>query len=95
VTAVEPALLQRRVKTGLISSGVVLFGGVKESGMGREGSSYGIDDWLELQVLSDRRHRRDGVLAASLRSASDRQRPLVPSARTARHPARAFGVQIA
>ena len=37
------------VNTGLISTEVAPFGGVKESGMGREGSSYGIDEWLELK----------------------------------------------
>src|SRR5687767_7911054 len=35
------------VNTGLISTEVAPFGGVKESGMGREGSSYGIDGWPE------------------------------------------------
>ena len=35
------------VNTGLISTEVAPFGGVKESGIGREGSSYGIDEWLE------------------------------------------------
>ena len=28
------------------------FGGVKESGIGREGSKYGIDEWLELKYLA-------------------------------------------
>jgi succinate-semialdehyde dehydrogenase/glutarate-semialdehyde dehydrogenase len=37
------------VNTGLISTEVAPFGGVKESGMGREGSSYGIEEWLELK----------------------------------------------
>jgi succinate-semialdehyde dehydrogenase/glutarate-semialdehyde dehydrogenase len=37
------------VNTGLISTEVAPFGGVKESGTGREGSSYGIDEWLELK----------------------------------------------
>jgi succinate-semialdehyde dehydrogenase/glutarate-semialdehyde dehydrogenase len=37
------------VNTGLISTEVAPFGGVKESGIGREGSSYGIDEWLELK----------------------------------------------
>ncbi len=40
------------VNTGLISTEVAPFGGVKESGMGREGSKYGIDDWLELKYLA-------------------------------------------
>jgi succinate-semialdehyde dehydrogenase / glutarate-semialdehyde dehydrogenase len=37
------------INTGFISTEVAPFGGVKESGSGREGSSYGIDEWLELK----------------------------------------------
>jgi len=37
------------INTGLISTEVAPFGGIKESGMGREGSSHGIDEWLELK----------------------------------------------
>jgi succinate-semialdehyde dehydrogenase / glutarate-semialdehyde dehydrogenase len=37
------------INTGLISTEVAPFGGVKESGIGREGSAYGIDEWLELK----------------------------------------------
>ena len=40
------------INTGLISTEVAPFGGVKESGIGREGSSYGIDEWLELKYLA-------------------------------------------
>ena len=39
------------INTGLISSEVVPFGGVKESGVGREGSKYGIEEWLEIKYL--------------------------------------------
>jgi succinate-semialdehyde dehydrogenase/glutarate-semialdehyde dehydrogenase len=39
------------VNEGIISSEVVPFGGVKESGMGREGSKYGIEDYLEIKLL--------------------------------------------
>ena len=39
------------VNGGLFSSEVIPFGGVKESGMGREGSKYGIDDYLELKTI--------------------------------------------
>jgi succinate-semialdehyde dehydrogenase / glutarate-semialdehyde dehydrogenase len=39
------------VNTGLISTEVAPFGGVKMSGLGREGSKYGIDDYLELKYL--------------------------------------------
>jgi succinate-semialdehyde dehydrogenase/glutarate-semialdehyde dehydrogenase len=39
------------VNTGLISTEVAPFGGVKQSGLGREGSKYGIDDFLEIKYL--------------------------------------------
>ncbi|MGD0714057.1 MAG: NAD-dependent succinate-semialdehyde dehydrogenase [Gaiellaceae bacterium] len=39
------------INTGLISSEVVPFGGLKESGIGREGSKYGIEEWLEIKYL--------------------------------------------
>lgn len=39
------------VNTGLISTEVAPFGGMKESGNGREGSKYGIDDYLEIKYL--------------------------------------------
>jgi succinate-semialdehyde dehydrogenase/glutarate-semialdehyde dehydrogenase len=39
------------VNTGLISTEVAPFGGVKESGLGREGSKYGIDEFLEIKYL--------------------------------------------
>jgi len=39
------------VNTGLISTEVAPFGGVKLSGLGREGSKYGIDDFLEIKYL--------------------------------------------
>ncbi|WP_162653145.1 NAD-dependent succinate-semialdehyde dehydrogenase [Lentilitoribacter sp. Alg239-R112] len=39
------------VNTGLISSAEGPFGGVKQSGLGREGSKYGIDDFLELKYV--------------------------------------------
>uniref|UniRef100_UPI0035AD9B5F NAD-dependent succinate-semialdehyde dehydrogenase n=1 Tax=Paenirhodobacter enshiensis TaxID=1105367 RepID=UPI0035AD9B5F len=37
--------------TGLISNEVAPFGGVKQSGLGREGSKYGIEDYLELKYV--------------------------------------------
>jgi len=40
------------LNTGFISTEVAPFGGVKESGIGREGSKYGIDEWLELKYLA-------------------------------------------
>ena len=39
------------VNTGLISTEVAPFGGVKESGLGREGSKYGIDEYLEMKYV--------------------------------------------
>ncbi len=39
------------VNTGIISTEVAPFGGVKESGVGREGSKYGMDDFLEIKYL--------------------------------------------
>jgi len=39
------------VNTGLISTAVAPFGGVKESGMGREGSKYGVEDYLEVKYM--------------------------------------------
>jgi succinate-semialdehyde dehydrogenase/glutarate-semialdehyde dehydrogenase len=40
------------INTGFISTEVAPFGGVKESGIGREGSKYGIDEWLEVKYLA-------------------------------------------
>ena len=39
------------INTGIISTEVAPFGGVKESGIGREGSKYGIEDYLEIKYL--------------------------------------------
>jgi succinate-semialdehyde dehydrogenase/glutarate-semialdehyde dehydrogenase len=39
------------INTGLISTEVAPFGGIKESGLGREGSKYGIEDYLEVKYL--------------------------------------------
>ena len=39
------------VNTGLISTEIAPFGGVKESGLGREGSRHGIDDYTELKYV--------------------------------------------
>ena len=39
------------INTGLISTEVAPFGGFKESGVGREGSKYGIDDYVEIKYL--------------------------------------------
>jgi len=39
------------INTGVISNEMAPFGGVKQSGLGREGSSYGIDDYVELKYV--------------------------------------------
>ena len=39
------------INTGLISTEVAPFGGVKQSGFGREGSKYGIEDYLDIKYL--------------------------------------------
>ena len=39
------------INTGIISNEVAPFGGVKQSGTGREGSKYGIEDYLEVKYL--------------------------------------------
>jgi succinate-semialdehyde dehydrogenase/glutarate-semialdehyde dehydrogenase len=40
------------VNEGLISTEVAPFGGVKASGLGREGSKYGIDEYLEIKYIA-------------------------------------------
>jgi succinate-semialdehyde dehydrogenase/glutarate-semialdehyde dehydrogenase len=39
------------LNTGLISNEVAPFGGVKQSGVGREGSHYGIDEYLDIKYI--------------------------------------------
>ena len=39
------------INTGIISNEVAPFGGVKQSGLGREGSKYGIEDFMEIKYL--------------------------------------------
>jgi succinate-semialdehyde dehydrogenase/glutarate-semialdehyde dehydrogenase len=39
------------INTGMISTEVAPFGGMKESGLGREGSKYGMDDYVEMKYL--------------------------------------------
>ena len=40
------------INTGSISNEMAPFGGIKESGQGREGSKYGLDDYLEIKSLT-------------------------------------------
>ena len=53
ITRVQEALEYGMVgvNTGLISTEVAPFGGVKQSGLGREGSHHGIDDYLEMKYI--------------------------------------------
>ena len=39
------------INEGIISTEVAPFGGVKESGIGREGSKYGIEEFLEIKYM--------------------------------------------
>ncbi len=39
------------INTGMISTTVAPFGGIKESGFGREGSKYGVEDYIEIKYL--------------------------------------------
>ncbi len=39
------------INEGIISNEMAPFGGVKQSGQGREGSKYGLDDYLELKYI--------------------------------------------
>jgi succinate-semialdehyde dehydrogenase/glutarate-semialdehyde dehydrogenase len=49
IEAIESGIVG--VNTGLISTEVAPFGGVKASGLGREGSRHGLDDYLELKYV--------------------------------------------
>ena len=40
------------VNTGMTTKAEIPFGGIKESGLGREGSRYGLDDYLEIKYNS-------------------------------------------
>lgn len=48
-SAIESGMIG--INCGLISSEVAPFGGVKQSGLGREGSQYGIEEFLEIKYL--------------------------------------------
>lgn len=39
------------INSGMISTEVAPFGGVKQSGVGREGSKYGIDEFVEIKYM--------------------------------------------
>ncbi len=69
------------INTGLISTEVAPFGGVKESGLGREGSKYGIEEYLEIKYLCLGGIRRGRLLGALRLRRGHLQvaRPLCPS----------------
>lgn len=50
VDAIESGMVA--VNTGAFSNEVAPFGGVKQSGLGREGSKYGIDEYLEIKYVT-------------------------------------------
>ena len=39
------------VNTGMMSNEVAPFGGMKQSGLGREGSKYGVEEYLEVKYV--------------------------------------------
>jgi succinate-semialdehyde dehydrogenase/glutarate-semialdehyde dehydrogenase len=47
--AVESGMVA--INTGILSNEVAPFGGVKQSGLGREGSRHGLDEYLEMKYL--------------------------------------------
>jgi succinate-semialdehyde dehydrogenase/glutarate-semialdehyde dehydrogenase len=53
ITRVQEALEYGMVgvNTGLISTEVAPFGGIKQSGLGREGSRHGIEDYMEMKYI--------------------------------------------
>ena len=40
------------INEGIISTAEAPFGGVKQSGLGREGSKYGVEDYLEIKYMA-------------------------------------------
>src|SRR6266853_1411345 len=56
------------INEGIISTEIAPFGGMKESGIGREGSHYGIDEFLEVKSLSLAGSRGEGVGARAAKS---------------------------
>ena len=50
-TGAQAQSIKIGVNTGIISNEVAPFGGIKASGLGREGSKYGIEDYLEIKYL--------------------------------------------
>src|SRR3546814_1160382 len=59
--------LFRSINTGIISNEVAPFGGIKASGLGREGSKYGIEDYLEIKYLCIRSEEHTSELQSLMR----------------------------
>ena len=84
------------INTGLISNEVAPFGGIKQSGLGREGSVYGIDEYLEIKYLAwegagRSRARVTGHSTCALRQTPQERNqpwPATPGPRPATGPAR-------
>jgi succinate-semialdehyde dehydrogenase/glutarate-semialdehyde dehydrogenase len=58
------------INEGVISTEIAPFGGIKESGMGREGSQYGIDDYMELKYVLMGGLRKQSAVSIAPRSAT-------------------------
>ena len=59
------------INEGMISTEVAPFGGVKASGLGREGSKYGIEDYLEIKYLASAASARKGCSKSSMSGAKN------------------------
>ena len=65
------------INTGLISTEVAPFGGIKQSGHGREGSKYGIDDYTEMKYLCLGRYRIGRAVFSGMRKGSGHSDPFL------------------
>jgi succinate-semialdehyde dehydrogenase/glutarate-semialdehyde dehydrogenase len=50
-TPTLPSPARGGINEGIISTEIAPFGGMKESGIGREGSKYGVEEFLEVKYL--------------------------------------------
>ena len=60
------------VNTGLISTEVAPFGGIKQSGLGREGSRHGAEDYLEINTSATAEKRPEPPQRARVGHADQR-----------------------
>ena len=75
------------INEGIISTAEAPFGGMKQSGLGREGSKYGIEDYLEVKYLCVGRHRN--IIRPPAATARVRREPSAAIARPKSRHARA------